>query len=408
MLSYSSHSISGGPVSVGGADGNTAVTYQNPNITLNVENGDFGILSNAVAVALLQEAFDLWNTVDTSAVNLGIDQAVLNFDINKDNADTYIPKTDNSALNTDNINPVVFDSNGEIIDAFFGGCNPGEICQSDLVLGFALSVITTNSSFFNEGFLVLNGKKADRTNTQIKLLFAHEIAHYFGLDHSQVDINNQESFSELPFFCATSNADTYPLMYPVACRDIISLHPDDSSAVSALYPSSTINDNFGILEGHFVDESGNAILGANIWVENTTSGDTFSIVSDYLKQGTGFYKLYLPAGAYTLHANSINTEFTGGSGVGPYSNDSSDASFTAPHPISLVTYHGSSEINDGVLNITASQTLSIDFSIIGALVTPPPASNSDDDDSFADLFGATSHLTLILLPCLLIAARRFA
>ena len=108
-------------------------------------------------------------------------------------------------------------------------------------------------------------------------------------------------------------------MYPFVCRDVESLHADEVSAISALYPTDQIyNNNFGILQGNFVDESGYAILGANIWAENTATGEAISIVSDYLKQGNGFYKLYLPPGNYTLHANSINELFNGGSSVGPY------------------------------------------------------------------------------------------
>jgi hypothetical protein len=38
----------------------------------------------------------------------------------------------------------------------------------------------------------------------------------------------------------------------------------------------------------------------------------------------------LPSGNYRLHANSINTEFTGGSSVGPYASNLSDLSFQSP------------------------------------------------------------------------------
>ena len=44
----------------------------------------------------------------------------------------------------------------------------------------------------------------------------------------------------------------------------------------------------------------------NIWAENTATGETVSIVSDNLKQGTDYNKLYLPPGMYTLHVNAIN------------------------------------------------------------------------------------------------------
>ena len=404
ILCFSNQSTAGGPITVQGPDGHTPVNYQNPNITMHVENGDLGAMSNAVTVALMQDAFDLWSNVTTSSVNLVINQTQLNFDIFIDNFDTYLPDVNNSNLHTDdNLNPIVYDSNGEIIDEYFG------LGQSDFVIGFAASVFATNSSHFIEGYTVINGKDFGLTNTQLKIIFAHEIAHFFGLDHSQNNINNRESFFDLPLFCLSTNSENYPLMYPVSCRNSDSLHADDISAVSALYPAANINDSFGILQGHFLDESGNAILGANIWAENTTTGVIVSVVSDYLKQGTGYFKLYLPPGKYTLHANSINTEFTAGSGVGPYSITSSDTSFRSPHPIAEVTFHGSSETNNEVIAITTRQTVTIDFANTGALIiTEPnndPDNKSDDDDSLSDLFGATSHITLIIMFGLLVCAR---
>jgi predicted Zn-dependent protease with MMP-like domain len=346
------------------------------------------------------EAFALWNDLSTSTINLIIDQTLLDVDVNIDNFDTYLPSVDDSEFHADdNLNPVVYDSNGEIIDEFFGGG------ANEIIIGFAASVYTYRSSYFDEGYAVINGKDLGLTTTTFKLLIAHEIAHFFGLDHTQVNISNQETEYGYPAFCSTDSRDNYPVMYPFVCRNVETLHSDDISAVTALYPTTDINDNFGILEGRFVDESGYPILGANIWVENTVSGETYSIVSDYLKQGTGYYKLYLPAGTYTLHANSINPEFNGGSGIGPYASTIYDISFVDPHPITPVTYQGDSEGSDEIITISVNQSLIINFSSSGGIAVFP-ADDSSDDDSFADLFGATSHVTLLLLLGVIVVVRR--
>ncbi len=394
------HNLShaGGPLVISGPDGNTPVTYQTSNITMNVENGDLGSLTNAAAITLLQDAFDLWNNVSTSTVNLNIDQTQIALDVNETNFETYIPTVDGTNLNDDdNLNPVVFDSDGKIIEAIFG------IGQTGL-LGIAGSFINDETGNYIEGFILINGANGG-TDTKITLTLAHEVAHFIGLDHTQVGIDNEESFSGLPQTCLTTDAVNYPLMYPILCRFSNNLHADDISAISALYPATDLSDSFGILEGTFVNESGDAILGANIWVENTASGETISIISDYLKQGTGFYKLLLPAGAYTLHANSINTEFTAGSSVGPYATSSTDISFSDPHPITEITYFGSDEPNDEVLTITTNETFVINFSNTGALVKTKKS--DDEDDSIADLFGSLSHLTLILLTLSTLLLRRF-
>jgi hypothetical protein len=403
LLLVSELSVAGGPLVLEGPNGNTPVTYQDPNITVHAETGTLGTLTtNAEANAMVEQAFALWNNVNTSTVNLIVNTTQINTDIDHENFDTYIPSVDGTVFNAnDNLNPVVYDSDGKIIDAFFG---PG---QSNVIAGFAASIFTSGSSHFNEGYIVLNGKDLGQSNTKFKLLIAHEIGHFFGIDHSQVNINNQETDFGLPEVCTTeTNKQNYPVMYPFICRDEESLHSDDISAVSALYPATNINANFGILEGRFVNDAGRAILGANIWAENIKSGETYSIVSDYLKQGSGYYKLYLPAGTYTLHANSINTLFYGGSGIGPYSEYTTSVSFQDPHPIAQVNYLGDTDSNIEIITILDNQSIEINFSSSGKFIIIPE--NTDDDDFFDKLFGATSFETVLLILFLVITGRRIS
>src|SRR5207253_5837962 len=117
-------------------------------------------------------------------------------------------------------------------------------------------------------------------------------------------------------------------MYPIAYRTLLSLHEDDIAAITALYPDTTANSAYGQLTGNFTTAGGAPILGANIFASGT--GGNFSVVSDYLAQNNGYFRLYLPPGTYTLRAGAINTQFIGGSGVGPYSNSFSGASFQSP------------------------------------------------------------------------------
>jgi hypothetical protein len=399
-LVYSGLSIAGGPLVLEGPAGVTPATYQNPNITVHVESGDLGSLSNSEADALVVEAFRLWNDVATSTVNLAVDQTQINVDINLSNFETYLPNAAETEFHADdNLNPIVYDSNGEIIDALLG---PGHSIDT---IGLAASIITVGSSYFSEGYAIINGKVLVSPTT-FKLLIAHEIGHFLGLDHTQVDINNQETDFGIPQICSSRDSSAYPLMYPYVCRDAESLHLDDVSAISALYPSADFNNNFGILQGRFVDDSNRAILGANIWAQNITTGEVVSIVSDYLTQGTGFYKLHLPAGNYTLHANSINTLFYGGSGVGPYSSNPDDISFIDPHPITEVTYQGDETGSDETITITNNEARIIDFTSNGETTIIP--SSDDKDDSFADLFGGISHVTLLAVLGLLVYGRIYS
>jgi len=403
-IAYVTNTIAGGPLILEGPTGTTPVTYQNPAITLHVENGTLGNLTNFEADALVTDAFALWNDVDTSTINLAIDQIQLqNIDIDINNFDSYLPTTNYSEFNADdNLNPIVYDNNGEIIDAFFG------VGASNHTIGFAASIFSSGTSYFKEGYAVINGKDLNLTETIFKLLITHEIGHFFGLDHTQVNIDNRETDFGSPSICSTTSHENYPVMYPFICRNVNSLHSDDISALSSLYPAADINSHFGILQGRFVDDVGLPILGANIWAENTTTGETFSVVSDYLTQSNGFYKMLLPAGSYTLHANSINPLFNGGSGVGPYTYNLNDVSFQSPHPIGEVDYQGTTDDgNEGVITINNGETLNINFSSSGSLVQLI-SSDGDEDDSISDLFGAASHLTLWLLATLLLLGRRYS
>lgn len=393
ILSHSSRVFSGGPLVLAGPSGNTPVTYASPSVTLHTESGTLGARSNAAATTILQAGIDEWNNVTTATINLIIDQTSLNIEVDETNSESYINNFN------DGLNPVIYDNNGEYIDLYYGAG------ASEDILGFSGSAWIPSTATYVEGFTLINGKII-HTDAELLLVFAHEAGHFFGLDHTQVNIDNQESFYGTPGMCETTSNENYPLMYPVGCRATDSLHADDISAVSALYPAAIFNNNFGTLTGRFLDDAGNAILGANIWVINTTTGESLSVVSDYLMQNTGFYKLFLPAGNYTLHANSINSEFSEGSGVGPYTTSIFDLSFIAPHPITPPVTYQDDAGGDAVITISVNQTINIDFNTNGAVVTPP--NSADDGDSFSDLFGATSPLMLILFLLPLTMGRRLS
>jgi hypothetical protein len=318
--------MAAGPLVLEGPNGHVPARYQDPDIVLNFDNGDLGSRDKNIADLLVIEAVNIWNSILTSTVNIsqGIDTPV---DIDETNFTSYIPDPFNNTIHNDDdgLNPVVYDFDGSIIDAYFGvGQGTGPDAS---VVGFAASSIFIGASFFTEGFAVINGNENLPINSnQLTLIVAHEIGHYLGLDHSQVNINNTEAFADR----CPAEPDDYPLMYPYACRISQATHSDDNVSLSTLYPTADFYPAQGQLTGKFLTTGGAPVRGANLWVENIRTGEVVSIVSDYLQQCTGFFALMLPPGKYTLHANSINTEFTGGSSVGPYASNLSDLSFQSP------------------------------------------------------------------------------
>lgn len=406
FFSYAAYA--GGPLVIEGSNGHTPATYADPNIVLNFDKGPLGQRTNAQAGSLITSAYTLWNNVNTSTINFsqGADLAV---DIDKTNFLTVLPNGNTNLHENDGLTPIVYDSDGSIIDAFFGGNpnDPNYIQPSSITVGFAASIIFVGQSNFVEGYAVINGKQLPGFDTlSTELTVTHELGHLIGLDHTQANINNNESQFFSPGVCQTAAPNDYPLMYPFICRNSESIHGDDISAVSSLYPSANMTQNFGTISGFFVDTAGKAILGANIWAQNTVTGEAISTVSDYLAERNGAYTLLLPAGNYTLHANSINPLFNDGSGIGPYTKDAFDLSFQNPHPITPVVYQGSASSNAAVITVGNGSNTNIVFGVNGE--TGQVAAATVTSSSGGGGSGAFSPLSIsFLLMSLLFTRRKF-
>lgn len=348
LACLSSTVFAGGPLIVAGPSGHTPVVYPSggTNIILNYDLGPLGSRTNQEADALINQALSLWNNVSTSTVNIA-QGADLELDVNISQGAELFNNF------SDGINPVIFDTDGEITDALFG------VGAKNNILGFAGSAYFTASGIYAEGQAVINGF-IDISDSTLAIVFAHEFGHFFGLDHTQLD-NNQGLTSS-----------SYPLMYPIAFRNQISLHEDDIASVSKLYPSASFDTTYGTLSGSFTEASSAAIRGANIWVQETATNKVYSTVSDYLININGDFTLNLPPGTYTVHAESIQSNFTGGSSVGPYSETTGDISFLSPHPLTPVNYGGGTLAQ---VTITAGNTRNINFSLSGVI----PVSDDDDD-----------------------------
>ena len=117
-------------------------------------------------------------------------------------------------------------------------------------------------------------------------------------------------------------------------------------------------------------------------MDNISTGDKISIVSDYRMEANGFFGLYLPPGQYTLNANAINTLFIEASSVGPYASSLADLSFSSPNPIPDVSYeaHTGSTVT---LNVVAGEAVEVSFKSDGT-------GSNTGGNSIVDLGGTTS------------------
>src|SRR5258706_4927214 len=346
----------GGPLSVCNGAG---LKYSPPTVTLDYDGGGtLGSRTKAQADAIVTNSIAMWTNVGTANITLtrGAD---LPGDVTTANVNTYYSNF------SDGLNPVIYDTDGSIIDMLLGAG------QRNNVLGFAGSAyFTAPTCRYAEGRAVINGF-IGVSDTTMTVVLTHEIGHLIGLDHTQLDSSQG---------LASSN---YPLMYPIAYRSVATLHEDDAAAISDLYQDSTFNSVYGTLTGSFTNGAAQ-VPGANIWAQETGTGRVYSNVSGYLGDGTGAFRLVLPAGTYTLRAEAIDSGFTGGSSVGPYSEGfPTDPSFQPP------LYSGSTPMAPLTLGNATPTTFSI---VPGCAATA--VFRFDGTGSIGGDFGGTSSFTL--------------
>jgi len=328
--------------------------------------GPLGTLTNARATDLVDECFAVWSAVPTSsftaasAGHLADDVTELNF------ADYYY-------ASGDGINPVVFDTDGAIIDSLMG------IGASNDIIGFAGSDPDYSTCTYTGGLALLNGKFSTYfTYEQFKATFVHEFGHFIGLDHCQINAQYAHDGS-------VQNDVYIPTMFPTATDDDTSLgqlNPDDTAALTALYPASetVVNSTYGKISGTVTWKSGGPVLGANVVAQKTGDEDMsrFSCVSDYLEQYTGAYDIPVTPGSYRVYIEPVLNRFTGGSSVGPYAESLWSPSFT--DRVAAAYYAGS-------VSVSAGETVSgIDFTAEPASgLCPAEAVMENDTESIGAL-----------------------
>jgi hypothetical protein len=321
-------------------------------IAYKTDLGSLGAFSNSTATQMVVESFQTWEDVPTATIAFQHD-GQLPVDVNGSNFTSY--------LHFDGVNRVIFDDDGSIVRAIFGtGAEDG-------ILGFATSGYNQDG-FYVSGYAVINGRFSlspwNLSFLHFKSTVVHELGHFIGLDHSQINVRFANNGNEAD--------DIYiPTMYPTSTDNdtaLATLNPDDLAAVSSLYPSQQWGSITGGITGTVKRANGSVIRGANVLAISTTDSlmNIVSTVTDYLKLNTGNYALVgLGAGSYLVKIEPINPAFTGGSSVGPYAESSSDLSFI--DPVVSEYYNGANESSDptidnpldrAAINVAAGQTVS--------------------------------------------------
>jgi hypothetical protein len=334
---------------------NTPIRYTVDSGPLSVNPSGQTVISNAQGLARVQALFQNWSSVPTASLQFAYAGPItgVSGDVNTIQGFNTVMGSCNAGTQS----PVIFDANGSLIHAL--GIDPLVIgftssCKQEPVGGHLQSALILLNGLFQDGVNDPNAGDYEIDPDQFDEAITHEMGHFVGLDHSQINLDLFQS--GVIGSCNVDELAGLPLMFPVEfCQSRKSaglpiLSPDDRAWISKLYPNSSTAASYGTISGFvFFSDGITHVQGVNVSARQVDDPNTpqdeskriaVSVVSGYSFTGNpgqsitgtntggsaygsrnpaliGYYEIPVTPGTYTVQTENLDSSFSGGSSVGP-------------------------------------------------------------------------------------------
>ncbi len=327
LLSFSALSWAIGPRNV--TDSGRPVKWSSQPVRVDLES-DRDVRGKDVE-ALVNAALSEWD--DVTEANISFDLRDLGVAVDHTNVcDVFFdPSACPGGPLTDGTNPIVIDEDGGIVSEFFDESSRytvlgfASIMGSDPDTGAAIKGEAVFNAACLNGVEILPGCAAaglSFTDDDFISFIVHEIGHFLGLDHSQVNLEEATDAD-------SGNDDLITTMYPRFLvgngANFKTPEKDDRAGLAQLYPASGFASSTWSITGVVFNASGSAELQcANLVARNVDDpkGDAISALSgDFDVPGTASGEFVIlgltPGETYAIDFEPIDPTATGASGYTP-------------------------------------------------------------------------------------------
>ncbi|MDX1411080.1 MAG: hypothetical protein R3351_02905 [Nitrospirales bacterium] len=214
-----------------------------------------GVFDHEESVRLIEDALNTWASVP--GVNLSVERG----STLPDGGDTHIGNYSDfykanpwdcydGDPNSPCYNPIIFDQDGSIIEDLFGECSQFRILGFSGFTDVAGDSGDPSWTELKRGQAIFNGACIAPAISKpgcppctvvlepedVRTLVLHEMGHYLGLGHAQVNPDSYNACRE-GFGCSNSLSEHIPTMFPflLSGANMLTLHRDDEVSMQRLY-----------------------------------------------------------------------------------------------------------------------------------------------------------------------------